>query len=289
MSKIISEEMRFPTEQSKKKKKWMTFICERCGEISSKWYEAKMWNCKCTHCSKGRRTTQEFITKAKEVHGETYDYSQTVYLDKRHPVIINCREHGSFTQRPPEHLEGRGCRKCGDALRGKGFLLDTSVWLERLSKYPLIQAKDESQLQSYHSSVDLVCKIHGEFRVALGQIGNSKFLCPECARINHQPQSIRTSLIGSEATLYYVYLPKIDMYKLGVTVQPTGVRFRGMEARTLIEHKVEYSEGLRIEHDLHTELKEFRYQGSKKLLSIGGSTELYKIDILFYLKRALHL
>ncbi len=289
MEKIISEEMRFPTEQSKKKKKWMTFVCASCGETASKWYDAKMWNCKCTHCSKGGFTTDEFIAKAKEVHGETYDYSQTAYVNKRNPVSIGCKTHGLFTQKPADHTEGHGCSKCGDLVRGKLFLLDNTVWLERLSKYPLVTAKDTSQLQSYHKPVDLLCSIHGEFSVALGQIGKSKFLCPECARINHQPQSIREHLIGTEASLYYVYLPKIDMYKLGVTVQPMEARLRGLGATLLLEKKMEYTQGLKIEHALHTELKEYRYQGTKKLLSVGGSTELYKIDILYYLKRALHL
>ena len=56
-----------------------------------------------------RYTTEEFITKAKTVHGNKYDYSRVVYVDSVTPVSIVCPEHGEFKQRPAMHLSGRGC------------------------------------------------------------------------------------------------------------------------------------------------------------------------------------
>lgn len=69
-------------------------------------------NCnKCTHHY--TRTTTEFIQEAKKVHGDKYDYSKTEYVDTNTKVCILCPIHGEFWQLPPNHLKGKGCRKCG--------------------------------------------------------------------------------------------------------------------------------------------------------------------------------
>ncbi len=67
----------------------------------------------CPKCGFVRMTTEEFIKKAKEVHGETYDYSLVVYTNDKEKVQIICKEHGPFFQNPSTHLTGKGCEKCG--------------------------------------------------------------------------------------------------------------------------------------------------------------------------------
>lgn len=62
---------------------------------------------------KNRVLVDDFIKKAKEVHGDKYDYSKVVYKSSRENVCIICPEHGEFWQTPSNHLCGRGCRKCG--------------------------------------------------------------------------------------------------------------------------------------------------------------------------------
>jgi hypothetical protein len=49
-------------------------------------------------------TTEEFIAKAKAVHGDRYDYSKVEYVDYRAIVSIICSKHGEFWQRPDIHL-----------------------------------------------------------------------------------------------------------------------------------------------------------------------------------------
>ena len=58
-------------------------------------------------------TKEEFITRAREIHGDKYDYSKVVYVNIETPVVIICDKHGEFTQSPHSHLKGCGCRKCG--------------------------------------------------------------------------------------------------------------------------------------------------------------------------------
>ena len=58
-------------------------------------------------------TTEEFIQKAKAVHGDKYDYSKVEYVNYRTRLLIICPKHGEFWQRPDIHLQGKGCTKCG--------------------------------------------------------------------------------------------------------------------------------------------------------------------------------
>ncbi len=57
-------------------------------------------------------TTEEFIQKAKAVHGDKYDYSKVEYVNSKTKVCIRCPKHGESWQRPDTHLQGQGCPKC---------------------------------------------------------------------------------------------------------------------------------------------------------------------------------
>jgi very-short-patch-repair endonuclease len=70
---------------------------------------------KCPLCGSGKkRTTQDFILLAKEVHGDRYDYSQSAYVNATTKVKIICYEHGEFTQIPDMHCfsDSQGCPHC---------------------------------------------------------------------------------------------------------------------------------------------------------------------------------
>lgn len=60
-----------------------------------------------------RDTTDGFLQKARMVHGDIYDYSLSVYTGWNKKIIILCRDHGLFNQKPTIHLQGKGCPKCG--------------------------------------------------------------------------------------------------------------------------------------------------------------------------------
>jgi hypothetical protein len=74
--------------------------CPACAEIS--------------RANKRRYSTQEFIEKAKKVHGNRFDYSKTDYVSCSTEIKIICPKHGEFFQDPYVHLTGKGCRECSD-------------------------------------------------------------------------------------------------------------------------------------------------------------------------------
>jgi hypothetical protein len=54
-----------------------------------------------------------FIKRAREIHGDKYDYSKVEYKNSKEKVCIICPVHGEFWQTPSNHLMGKGCRQCG--------------------------------------------------------------------------------------------------------------------------------------------------------------------------------
>lgn len=73
---------------------------------------------KCPYCQNtAKRTTEEFIKKAQEIHKNEdgtpkYDYSITKYINKRTDIEYICKKHGIIKQNPYRHLSGNGCRFC---------------------------------------------------------------------------------------------------------------------------------------------------------------------------------
>jgi hypothetical protein len=50
-------------------------------------------------------TTEEFIKKAQEVHGDWYDYSKVEYVNNHTKVCIICKEHGEFFDFVPNYSQ----------------------------------------------------------------------------------------------------------------------------------------------------------------------------------------
>ena len=119
----------------------------------------------CPICAKNKElTTEEFIKRAKLIHGNKYDYSKVEYKDIKTKVCIICPKHGEFWQRPSSHLDGQGCPICkGENIRakkikGKERFIDESICVHG-NKY------DYSKVEYVNSStkVCIICPIHGEF------------------------------------------------------------------------------------------------------------------------------
>lgn len=85
----------------------------------------------CSKCASEQRgknlrdTKEEFIKKAKQVHGNKYNYSKVEYVNNHIKVCIICLEHGEFWQTPNNHLNGKGCPMCNISK----LELDTELFL----------------------------------------------------------------------------------------------------------------------------------------------------------------
>lgn len=111
-------------------------ICQKHGSFSQKPYSHLNFHRSPTGCPKcgrertssfHRKSTEDFIKDAIEVHGNFYDYSQVEYKNSHIKIIIICLVHGAFEQKAYTHLNGAGCPKCGKLSRGEERI---SIFLE---------------------------------------------------------------------------------------------------------------------------------------------------------------
>ena len=76
-------------------------------------------------------TKDEFVKKAREVHGGKYDYSKVDYVNNSTKVCIICPKHGEFWQIPSNHLKGQGCPKCGIEARKESRSSTTEEFIKK--------------------------------------------------------------------------------------------------------------------------------------------------------------
>jgi hypothetical protein len=106
--------------------------------------------------NKPRTTKEEFLKRAKEIHGDTYDYSKVVYNRVMDKVIITCKKHGDFYQIANNHIRGKGCKKClnfsMEEFLEKAFAVHGNKYTYSKTVYKNIKTK-----------VIITCPNHGDF------------------------------------------------------------------------------------------------------------------------------
>lgn len=109
-------------------------------------------------------TTNEFIEKARVVHGDQYNYSKVNYINNSTKVCIICPVHGEFWQTPSNHLGGRGCVFCKKEWIGNYRRKDANTFIEQAKKvhgdkydYSKVEYINEK------TKVCIICPEHGEF------------------------------------------------------------------------------------------------------------------------------
>lgn len=107
-------------------------------------------------------TTEEFIEKAKQIHGDKYDYSKVDYQGYNELITIICPIHGEFKQIAKYHLEGKGCKLCGQIKSNQSKRGNQSI--EKLNA----------------GLKDLGWELYGEYN---GSNSPAKFKCLKCGNI----------------------------------------------------------------------------------------------------------
>lgn len=161
-------------------------ICPKHGEFWQRPY-SHLNGCGCPMC-KAEKTSkrqtlsnEEFIEKARRVHGNKYDYSKVEYVHGRIKICIICPEHGEFWQRPNDHLDGHGCQKCARVMRTNKRRLTTEQFITK-AKEVHGDKYDYSKVEyiNNHSKVCIICPKHGEFwQEPVNHLNGAK--CHKCA------------------------------------------------------------------------------------------------------------
>ena len=147
----------------------VTIICKIHGDFKQT-PKSHLRGCGCVNCGikkrgdNRRNTTDDFIKKAIEIHGDKYDYSTVEYTKSKTNVIIKCRIHDVFLQTPECHLMGHGCQTCGIEKYRNALFSNAEEFIKK--GIEIHGDKYEYSKVEYVNSMDVVtiiCKKHGEF------------------------------------------------------------------------------------------------------------------------------
>ena len=125
-----------------------------------------------------KQTTQQIIKRAKRVHGDRYDYSETEYINHRTKIKIICKEHGDFMQLATGHIRGYGCPSCVGKAR-----LTTAQFIQR-AKSIHGDRYDYSKVVyiAGDKKVNIICPEHGSFLQKASNHINMAQGCRRCAK-----------------------------------------------------------------------------------------------------------
>ena len=114
-------------------------------------------------------TTEEFIQKARKVHGDQYIYDKVEYINNYTKVCIICPIHGEFWQAPNNHINNnppQGCPKCKSSYLEKEikkYLLNNNVEFEEQKKFKWLGKQSlDFYLQQYNVAIECQGKQHFE-------------------------------------------------------------------------------------------------------------------------------
>lgn len=124
----------------------------------------------CPYCKNERSaksntfTTEQFIEKARLIHGDKYDYSLTNYINIRTKVKIICPIHGVFEQIPDVHLSGCGCQKCNSSIgeeKIRNCLEDKNIKYICQKKFNDLKDKNKLSYDFYLKDYNLLIEYNG--------------------------------------------------------------------------------------------------------------------------------
>ncbi len=115
---------------------------------------------------------EDFLNKVKKVHGDKYDYTNTIYIKHKEKIEVFCKKdgHGKYSLTANHHLKGVGCPKCKESkgeskirlfLKAKNILFETQKMFMTLNNKKS-RPKFDFYLPDYNICIEYDGKQHFE-------------------------------------------------------------------------------------------------------------------------------
>jgi hypothetical protein len=134
-------------------------------------------------------TTEEFIERAKLIHGDIFDYTCSEYSGILYKIKIRCRKHGIFKQIANSHLTGSKCPLCNLETRTKTlitFIKEANLIYNNKFLY------NKFVYKTSHTKGTIICNIGHEFEQSPASHLQG-FGCPKCNVQNRAQRSKQTT------------------------------------------------------------------------------------------------
>ncbi|ACE75755.1 P15 [Xanthomonas phage phiL7] len=124
-------------------------------------------------------TQEEWIAKARAVHGDRYGYELVEYRGQMEKVTIVCSDHGPFQQIAYSHMCGHGCPTCSGRTKKTTDNFASQAAQVHGGKYTYV----DSIYAGNHKKLNVACGVHGIFSVTpKNHLHGSG--CPRCKSEN---------------------------------------------------------------------------------------------------------
>lgn len=158
--------------QYKNKKQKIDIKCNKCGNIFKQRINVHLMGCGCRKCGTLKTAKQcsysneTFLKKAKDIHGEKYEYPDLNYKNEYTKILIYCLKCGKyFYQDPHHHLKGCGCPYCKKSKgenKIKKFLEENEINYEFQKKFKDCRDKKVLPFDFYLPDYNMCIEYQGE-------------------------------------------------------------------------------------------------------------------------------
>lgn len=194
--------------------------------------------------------TIQFIEKARQVHGDRYDYSAFTYRGFQVKGTIICQTHGPFEKTPLHHLQRQqGCKLCKREEMSQRQTMTLDQFIAK-AKEVHGDANDYSQFV-YQSSTTkglICCNIHGIiFKQTPGHHLSGHGGCDECTRVKSKQTMLARygAEHHSKTPQFREKVQKTSLERFGVEHHSKTPGFKDqMRSSSLERYGVEYASQL---------------------------------------------
>ena len=230
--------------------KKVIIICKNHGEFSQT-ASLHLHGHGCPKCAfefisvNNKHTLEEFVNKAKLVHGDKYSYENVIYEGSKKNVNINFKVHGSFMQCPASHLTGYGCMPCANIQISKMNLKTKEQFIKKaIEVRGNLYNYEKVIYKGYLEDVIIICNKHGEFiqkpRLHINKHCNG---CPMCDSPRHYSQ-VQIAWLNFISKLYKINIKHAEN---GSEFSIPNTRFKAdgycLESNTVYEFHGDYWHG----------------------------------------------
>lgn len=163
-----------------------------------------------------KHDTRPYIERVKEVYGDAYDYTDTVYTTMHSRITVRCNKHGTIsTPTASDHLRnGVGCKQCRyentiNSRTGTTARWTTAAFIQKATavhgnKYTY----SKTEYINAHTAVIVTCPSHGDWDTKpsdhIRGNGGHGLGCPKCAQRMSAPERVICQVLDTQQ-LPYVY------------------------------------------------------------------------------------
>lgn len=232
---------------------------------------------------KCNKTTEDFIIKARAIHGDKYDYTNTVYNKAKDYIVINCKTHGEFKQKAMNHLSGRGCLKCGNESSNNSKLSNSDDYIRKVKEvHGDLYDYSNLEYDKAKNHITVTCKKHGDFSQLAFNHLNGKG-CPKCVGTVSKAETEIKDFISEYIEVEQSNRKVLDGKEIDIFIERlnVGIEYNGLywhsdkhkeRDHLLDKTKTAENKGIKIVHVFEDEWLYKKEIVKSRLLNLIGKT-----------------